>query len=79
MSQPETSPIRIERIAHIVLFVNDPEASAKWYADVLNMKIVARAGNNGVNGLVGAPGTAPATGPQAPIDPAATLLDAFNK
>ena len=45
MSQTETSPIRVEKIAHIVLFVKDPEASAQWYADVLNMKVVARAGD----------------------------------
>jgi catechol 2,3-dioxygenase-like lactoylglutathione lyase family enzyme len=38
------SPIKIDRIAHIVLFVKDPEASARWYCDVLNMKITARAG-----------------------------------
>ncbi|WP_423787385.1 VOC family protein, partial [Klebsiella pneumoniae] len=36
-------PIKIERIAHIVLFVADPEASARWYCDVLGMEISARA------------------------------------
>lgn len=46
------SPIRIERIAHIVLFVKDPEASARWYCDVLNMKITARAGDGPYKGGV---------------------------
>ncbi|RNI22971.1 glyoxalase [Flexivirga caeni] len=27
---------------HISLFVRDPEASAQWFADILNMKITAR-------------------------------------
>lgn len=27
---------------HLSLFVTDPEASARWYADVLNMEITAR-------------------------------------
>lgn len=27
---------------HLSLFVKDPEASAQWFADVLNMKITAR-------------------------------------
>jgi hypothetical protein len=30
MSQTDLSPIRVEKIAHIVLFVKDPEASAQW-------------------------------------------------
>ncbi len=50
MSQTELSPIRVAKIAHIVLFVKDPEASAKWYSDVLNMKIVARAGEGPYKG-----------------------------
>ncbi len=37
MSQP-----KIRRIAHVVLYVADPEASAAWYEDVLGMKIVTR-------------------------------------
>ena len=37
MSQP-----KIRRIAHVVLYVADPEASAAWYQDVLGMKIVTR-------------------------------------
>lgn len=52
MSQPDVSPIRIEKIAHIVLFVKDPEVSARWYCDVLNMKIVARAGDGPYKGGV---------------------------
>lgn len=50
MSQTDVSPIRIARIAHIVLFVKDPDASAKWYADVLNMKLVARVGDGPYKG-----------------------------
>jgi len=52
MSQTETSPIRVAKIAHIVLFVRDPEESAKWYCDVLNMKVVARAGDGPYKGGV---------------------------
>jgi catechol 2,3-dioxygenase len=32
---------RVRRIAHIVLYVRDPESSAKWYCDVLGMRISA--------------------------------------
>lgn len=46
------SPIKVSRIAHIVLFVKDPEASACWYRDVLNMKIVARASDGPYKGGV---------------------------
>jgi catechol 2,3-dioxygenase-like lactoylglutathione lyase family enzyme len=46
------SPIKIDHIAHIVLFVKDPEASAQWYCDVLNMKITARAGDGPYKGGV---------------------------
>lgn len=52
MSLPDVSPIRVTKIAHIVLFVKDPEASAAWYRDVLNMKIVARAGDGPYKGGV---------------------------
>ena len=52
MSQIELSPIRVEKIAHIVLFVKDPEASAQWYSDVLNMKIVACAADGPYKGGV---------------------------
>ena len=43
MSQIEKSPIKVEGFAHIVLYVKDPEASAKWYCDILGMEISARA------------------------------------
>jgi len=33
---------RIRRIAHVVLFVKDPEASAVWYENVLDMRVSAR-------------------------------------
>jgi|tagenome__1003787_1003787.scaffolds.fasta_scaffold19737593_2 catechol 2,3-dioxygenase len=33
---------RVKRVAHVVLYVKDPEASAAWYADVLGMKVTAR-------------------------------------
>lgn len=46
------SPINVARIAHIVLFVKDPEASARWYAEILNMKITARAGDGPYKGGV---------------------------
>lgn len=52
MSQTDVSPIRVAKIAHVVLFVKDPEASAAWYRDVLNMKIVARAGDGPYKGGV---------------------------
>ncbi|MEP7349900.1 MAG: VOC family protein [Sphingorhabdus sp.] len=52
MSQTKLSPISVEKIAHIVLFVNDPEVSAKWYCEVLNMKITARAGDGPYKGGV---------------------------
>ena len=35
-------PIKVNRIAHIVLYVADPEASARWYGEVLGMHITAR-------------------------------------
>jgi len=46
------SPIKIARIAHIVLFVRDPEFSARWYCDVLGMRISARAGSGPYEGGV---------------------------
>ena len=33
---------KIKRIAHVVLFVRDPEASAAWYKDVLGMEVTSR-------------------------------------
>lgn len=52
MSQTEKSPIRVAKIAHIVLLVKDPEVSAKWYEEVLNMKVVARAADGPYKGGV---------------------------
>ena len=33
---------KVKRVAHVVLYVKDPEASADWYVDVLGMKVSAR-------------------------------------
>ncbi|MDY6949269.1 MAG: VOC family protein [Pseudomonadota bacterium] len=33
---------KVKRIAHVVLYVRDPEASAQWYSDVLGMRISAK-------------------------------------
>lgn len=33
---------KVKRVAHIVLYVRDPEASASWYGEVLGMKVSAR-------------------------------------
>lgn len=33
---------RIKRVAHVVLYVLDPEASARWYCEVLGMKVSAK-------------------------------------
>jgi catechol 2,3-dioxygenase len=33
---------RVKRVAHVVLYVADPEASARWYSDVLGMTVSAR-------------------------------------
>lgn len=44
------SQTKIKRIAHIVLYVADPEASAAWYQDVLGMKIVTRVGDGPYKG-----------------------------
>jgi catechol 2,3-dioxygenase len=33
---------KVKRVAHVVLYVSDPEASARWYSDVLDMKVSAR-------------------------------------
>jgi catechol 2,3-dioxygenase-like lactoylglutathione lyase family enzyme len=32
---------KIKRVAHIVLYVRDPQASARWYCDVLGMQASA--------------------------------------
>jgi len=52
MSQADISPVKVAAIAHIVLFVRDPEASARWYCDILNMSISARAGDGPYKGGV---------------------------
>lgn len=31
---------KVNKVGHVVLAVSDPEASAKWYADVLGMEIM---------------------------------------
>lgn len=46
----EDSDFAITRIGHIGLFVADPEASARWYADVLGMTLVARTGEGPYKG-----------------------------
>ena len=33
---------KVRRIAHVVLYVSDPESSARWYGQVLGMQISAR-------------------------------------
>jgi len=35
-------PINVKRIAHIVLYVKDPDASAMWYNKVLGTEVSAR-------------------------------------
>lgn len=42
MKVTRMSTPRIKRIAHIVLYVRDPAASAAWYADVLGMRVSSR-------------------------------------
>lgn len=32
---------RIKRVGHVVLYVRDPESSARWYGEVLGMKVSA--------------------------------------
>lgn len=32
---------KVKRVAHVVLYVRDPEASARWYSEVLGMLISA--------------------------------------
>lgn len=46
------SQIKVRRIAHVVLYVADPEFSAKWYEDVLGMRTVARIGDGPYKGGV---------------------------
>ena len=33
---------RVKRVAHVVLYVRDPEASVRWYCEVLGMKMSAQ-------------------------------------
>lgn len=40
----------VKRIGHIGLFVADPEASARWYREVLGMTLVARTGEGPYQG-----------------------------
>ena len=41
---------RIQRVAHIVLYVLDPQASAQWYRDVLGMQLSAQVSNGPFQG-----------------------------
>ena len=43
MKQP-----RVARVAHVILNVRDPWASARWYCDVLGMELMSRDENLGV-------------------------------
>lgn len=45
-------PIRIAAIAHILLFVRDSEASARWYGDMLGMTITARSADGPYRGAI---------------------------
>jgi len=33
---------RVKRVAHVVLYVRDPDASVRWYCEVLGMKMSAQ-------------------------------------
>ena len=33
---------KVRRVAHVVLYVRDPEASSRWYCDVLGMQVSSR-------------------------------------
>jgi hypothetical protein len=67
-------------IGRYLLKVSVVDQNASRIAEsTLPLKVVARANNNGFNGPIGAPGTAPATAPHSPTDPASALLDIFNK
>lgn len=41
---------KIKRLGHLALYVRDPEVSARWYADVLGMKVVTVAGDGPYGG-----------------------------
>jgi catechol 2,3-dioxygenase-like lactoylglutathione lyase family enzyme len=46
------SQIKVKRIAHVVLYVADPETSAAWYSDLLGMRVSARVGDGPYRGGV---------------------------
>src|SRR5689334_3692643 len=41
---------KVKRVAHVVLYVRNPEASAQWYGEVLGMKVSARVGDGHYKG-----------------------------
>jgi len=41
---------KVKRVAHVVLFVANPEASAQWYSKVLGMTVSGRAGDGPYKG-----------------------------
>ena len=43
---------KVKRIAHVVLYVREPESSAKWYCDVFGMRISARVSDGPYRGGV---------------------------
>lgn len=43
---------KVKRIAHIVLYVRDPEASGRWYSEVLGMQVSARVADGPYRGGV---------------------------
>jgi catechol 2,3-dioxygenase-like lactoylglutathione lyase family enzyme len=50
MSQADVSPVKVAALGHIVLFVQDVEASARWYCDILNMSVSGRASDGPYKG-----------------------------
>jgi len=43
---------KVKRVAHVVLYVADPEASARWYSDVFGMQVSARVSDGPYKGGV---------------------------
>lgn len=43
---------KIKRVAHVVLYVSDPEKSARWYCEVLGMRVSAKVGEGPYRGGV---------------------------
>lgn len=43
---------RVKRVAHVVLYVRDPEASARWYTEVFGIKVSARVSDGPYKGGV---------------------------